>query len=130
MPEGRGACQPDVMGIVNTGIFPVFPVANETAGERQNHRTAPLSALVKAMPMIDPPSQQPGHPERKVELDQTADYVVQLLVEEAHLIGWQRVEFLTAIMDAANARLSSIEEETDLGGGGSLVANADDNPAN
>jgi hypothetical protein len=35
--------------------------------------------------MIDPPSQQPGHPERKFELHQAADYVVQLLVEEAHL---------------------------------------------
>jgi hypothetical protein len=39
---------------------------------------------------------------------------VQLLVEEAHLVGWQRVEFLTAVMDAANARLSALEEERDL----------------
>ena len=64
--------------------------------------------------MIDPPSQPPGNPERKVELDQTIDYAVQLLVEEAHLVGWQRVEFLTAIMDAANARLSALEEEVEL----------------
>jgi hypothetical protein len=37
-----------------------------------------------------------------------------LLVEEAHLVGWQRVEFLTAVMDAANDRLSAIEQETDI----------------
>ena len=64
--------------------------------------------------MIDPPSHAAGLPERKVELDQTVDYAVQLLVEEAHLVGWQRVEFLTAVMDSANARLSAIEEERDL----------------
>ena len=64
--------------------------------------------------MIDPPTSQPSTPERKVELDQTVDYAVQLLVEEAHLVGWTRVEFLTAVLDAANARLSAIEEERDL----------------
>lgn len=64
--------------------------------------------------MIDPPTQPPEHPERKVELDQTVDFVVQLLVEEAHTLGWQSVEFLTAVMDAANARLSALEEEREL----------------
>lgn len=64
--------------------------------------------------MIDPPSQPPGNPERRVELDQTVDYAVQLLAEEAHLVGWQRVEFLTAIMDAANARLSALEDDGEL----------------
>jgi hypothetical protein len=39
-------------------------------------------------------------------------------VEEAHLVGWTRVEFLTAILDAANARLSAIEEERELEAGG------------
>jgi len=64
--------------------------------------------------VIDPPSSSPESPERKIELDQTVDYAVQLLVEEAHLVGWTRVEFLTAVLDAANARLSAIEEETEL----------------
>jgi hypothetical protein len=64
--------------------------------------------------MIDPPANEPDTPERKVELDQTVDYAIQLLVEEAHLVGWTRVEFLTAVLDAANARLSAIEEERDL----------------
>lgn len=67
--------------------------------------------------MIDPPTNEADTAERKVELDQTVDYAVQLLVEEAHLVGWTRVEVLTAVFDAANARLSAIEEERDLGGG-------------
>jgi hypothetical protein len=61
--------------------------------------------------MIAPPTQKTGSQERKVELDQTVEYAVQLLLEEAHLLGWQRVEFLTAVMDAANNQLSAIEEE-------------------
>jgi len=68
----------------------------------------------KEFRMIEPPTQQPGNPERKIELSQTVDYAVQLLVEEAHLVGWQRVEFLTAVMDAANGQLSAIEEEREL----------------
>ena len=64
--------------------------------------------------MIDPPTSQPGTPERKVDLDQTVDFAVQLLVEEAHLVGWTRVEFLTAVLDAANNRLSALEEEREL----------------
>lgn len=64
--------------------------------------------------MIDPPSATAGSPERKVELDQTVDYAVQLLLEEAHTLGWQRVEFLTAVMDAANNQLSALEEEREL----------------
>lgn len=67
--------------------------------------------------MIDPPSSATDTPERKVELDQTVDYAIQILVEEAHLVGWTRVEFLTAILDAANARLSALEEETELESG-------------
>jgi hypothetical protein len=64
--------------------------------------------------MVGPPSQPPGNPERKVELDQTVDYAVQLLVEEAHLIGWHRVEFLTTVMDAANSRLAAIGDQREL----------------
>lgn len=64
--------------------------------------------------MIDPPTARPETPERKVELDQTVDFAIQLLVEEAHLVGWTRVEFLTAILDAANNRLSVIEGEREL----------------
>lgn len=66
--------------------------------------------------MIDPPVREPGSDERKIELDQTIDYAVQLLEEEAHLIGWQRAEFLTAIIDVANARLATLEEEARLAG--------------
>ncbi len=66
--------------------------------------------------MIDPPTQESGSLERKVELDQTVDFAVQVLLEEAHTLGWQRVEFLTAVMDAANNRLSAIEEERELDG--------------
>lgn len=61
--------------------------------------------------MIDPPTQKPGTPERKTDLDQTVDYAIQMLVEEAHTLGWQRIECLTAVMDAANNRLSALEEE-------------------
>ncbi|KQS75191.1 hypothetical protein ASG25_20750 [Rhizobium sp. Leaf384] len=64
--------------------------------------------------MIDPPTAKPDSPERKVELEQTVDFAVQLLLEEAHTLGWQRVEFLTAVMDAANNQLSAIEEEREL----------------
>jgi hypothetical protein len=69
--------------------------------------------------MIDPPSLTPSASfERKVELDQVVDYAIQMLVEEAHLVGWTRVEFLTAILDAANDRLSAIAEERELEEGG------------
>lgn len=62
--------------------------------------------------MIDPPVRPVGDPERLEELKIAVDYAVQLLVEEAHLVGWQRVEFLTTVMDAANDRLSAIEQDT------------------
>ena len=64
--------------------------------------------------MIDPPARPVGDPERQQELKLAVDYAVQLLVEEAHLVGWQRIEFLTAIMDAANDGLSAIEQEADI----------------
>ncbi|MDP9634941.1 UNVERIFIED_ORG: hypothetical protein J2W85_007036 [Ensifer adhaerens] len=64
--------------------------------------------------MIDPPNQPPGTLERKVELEQTVDYAVEVLVEEACLLGWTRAEFLTAISDAASARLSALEEEVEF----------------
>jgi hypothetical protein len=32
----------------------------------------------------------------------------------SRFVGWQRVEFLTAVSDAANARLSVIEEEREI----------------
>jgi len=67
--------------------------------------------------MIDPPTREPGTDERKVELDQTVDYAVQLLEEEAHLIGWERAEFLTSIIELANARLATLDEEARLAGG-------------
>lgn len=68
----------------------------------------------KERTMIDPPTETAGTLERKVELDQTIDYAIQLLLEEAHTLGWQRVEFLTAVMDSANNQLSALEEEREL----------------
>jgi hypothetical protein len=68
--------------------------------------------------MIVPPSNQPGSPGRRDELDLIVDYAVQLLVEEAHLVARTRAGFLTGILDAANDRLSEIEEETELEDGG------------
>jgi hypothetical protein len=67
--------------------------------------------------MIDPPTQPPGATERKVELDQTINYAIQILVEEGHLVGWTRVEFLKAIVDAARDRPSVIEEEREFEAG-------------
>ncbi len=64
--------------------------------------------------MIDPPTAEPESVRRKVELDQTVDYAIQLLTEEAHALGWRRVEFLTAIMDAANNCLSALEDEREI----------------
>ncbi|WP_426233311.1 hypothetical protein [Pararhizobium sp. DWP3-4] len=40
-----------------------------------------------------------------VELDPTIYYAIQLLREEAHTLVWQRVKFLTAVMEAANNQL-------------------------
>lgn len=68
--------------------------------------------------MIVPQSNQPGSPGRRDELDLIVDYAVQILVEKAHVVGRTRVGFLTGILDAANHRLSSIEEETELEDGG------------
>lgn len=48
--------------------------------------------------MIDPPTHEPGTTERK-----TGYFVVQVLMEEAHAVGLQRVEFLMAGMDAATS---------------------------
>lgn len=71
-------------------FFLCFLVTDETADKNTACLLSPLGSLLKVVPMIDPPSQQPGQPERKVELDQTVDFAVQLLVEEAHLVGWTR----------------------------------------
>ncbi len=70
--------------------------------------------FTKAKPMIDPPNQPPGTLERKVELDQTVDYALQVLVEEACLLGWTKSELLAAVSDAANTRLSALEEDVDF----------------
>jgi hypothetical protein len=64
--------------------------------------------------MIDPPTQAPGREERRVELEQAVEYAIQLLLEEARSVGWTSAEFLTAIMDAADARLSTLEEQPPL----------------
>ena len=64
--------------------------------------------------MIDPPTQASGSEERRVELEQTVDYAIQLLLEEARSVGWTSVEFLTAVMDTADTRLSALEEQTRL----------------
>lgn len=64
--------------------------------------------------MIDPPTQAAGSQERRVELEQTVDYPIQLLLEEALSIGWTSVEFLTAVMDTADIRLSALEEQRRL----------------
>ena len=76
--------------------------------------------------MIDPPSQPPGHAERRAELDHIADYAVQLLVEEAHLVGWQRLEFLNGLADAVNARLATVAEESAVEDGALPPADIDD----
>ncbi|MCQ4633649.1 hypothetical protein GB927_026670 [Shinella sp. CPCC 100929] len=60
--------------------------------------------------MIDPATGEPGTTERKVELDQTVDYAVQLL-------GWERAEFLASIIEVANVRLAMLDEEARLAGG-------------
>ena len=64
--------------------------------------------------MIDPPTQAAGSEERRVELEQTVDYAIQLLLEEARSVGWTSVEFLTAIMATADVRLLALEEQTRL----------------
>lgn len=61
--------------------------------------------------MIDPPTMPPGSAERRTELDQAVDYALSLLLEEAKLTGWTTAEFLTAVMDAADTRLSALERE-------------------
>lgn len=61
--------------------------------------------------MIDPPTMPPGSAERRSELDQAVDYALSLLLEEAKLTGWTTAEFLTAVMDAADTRLSALERE-------------------
>lgn len=64
--------------------------------------------------MIDPPTLRVGSEERRAELDQTVDYAIQLLLEEARSVGWTAAEFLTAIMDAADTRLSTLEDQPRL----------------
>jgi hypothetical protein len=64
--------------------------------------------------MIDPPTQAAGSEERRVELEQTVDYAIQLLLEEARSVGWTAAEFLTAVMDTADNRLSTLEEQPRL----------------
>jgi hypothetical protein len=77
--------------------------------------------------MVDPPSQPPGSSERKLELEQVVDFAVQLLAEEAQLAGWNKVEFLTAVLNAADARLSAMEQERSLDGeDGSTNVDADE----
>lgn len=66
--------------------------------------------------MIDPPRRPPGSGDRKLELKQVVDFAVQPLSEEAQLAGWSKVEFLTAVLDAADARLSTLEDERSLAG--------------
>lgn len=66
---------------------------------------------VRKPKIIDPPVRPLGDKERDEELRLVADYAVHLLVEKAHLVGWQRVEFVTALMDAANDRLSALEPQ-------------------
>ncbi|MBD9627781.1 hypothetical protein IB279_33030 [Ensifer sp. ENS06] len=61
--------------------------------------------------MIERPNQPPGTLERKVELQQTVHYAIQVLVEEACLLGWTQAEFLTSISDTAIARLSLLDED-------------------
>jgi hypothetical protein len=71
--------------------------------------------------MIDPPISAPGSRERRAELDQTVDYAIQILLEEARLVGWTSAEFLTSVMDSADARLSALEEERRLDAPGSGI---------
>ncbi|WP_439616242.1 hypothetical protein [Shinella sp.] len=78
--------------------------------------------------MIDPPTKEPGSAERRVELDQAVYYAVQLLEEEAHLIGWKRAEFLTSVIDVAKARLAALDEDARLEGDDTPETITDDNP--
>lgn len=64
--------------------------------------------------MIDPPTQNAATEERRVELEQAVDYAIQLLLEEARTVGWTAAEFLTAVMDATDARMSALEEQRPL----------------
>lgn len=43
--------------------------------------------------MIDPPTQAPDTTERRIELKQTVDYAVQVILEEARSLGWTSDEF-------------------------------------
>ncbi|KQV40557.1 MULTISPECIES: hypothetical protein [unclassified Rhizobium] len=103
------ACQSDMTGMVDAAVFPI-----SRCGQRNARRAPNPSAVISTTcrgSLIDPPTKQLGEQERKVELDQAADYTVQMLHEEAHLIGWQRVEFLNSMMDSVDARLSALGEE-------------------
>lgn len=51
--------------------------------------------------MIDPPPVAIGHPERNAACQLATDYAVQLIEEEAHLVGWNRAEILIAICETA-----------------------------
>lgn len=72
--------------------------------------------------VINPPTAKPDSPENKAELEQTVDYSVQLLLEEAHTLGWQRVEFLTWMPRTTSCRRprkgGGIEVDDQEGGGG------------
>lgn len=59
--------------------------------------------------MIDPPSQVPGSDERRAELEQTVDIAIQFLLEEAQSVGWTPAEFLTAVTEAADTRLATLQ---------------------
>ncbi len=61
--------------------------------------------------MIDPPPVPVGHPDRSASCSQAMSYAVQLIEEEAHLVGWTRAEILIALCDAADARLSALTED-------------------
>lgn len=58
--------------------------------------------------MIEAPTIGSRQLGRKDEAEEVADYAVQLLVEEAQLVGWQREEFLAAIIESASARLPAV----------------------
>lgn len=60
--------------------------------------------------MIVPPTMAPGLAQRRAELNQAVDYALSLPPEEARVTGWTAAEFVTAVRDAADIRLSSLEQ--------------------
>ncbi|KQY44185.1 hypothetical protein ASD32_12625 [Rhizobium sp. Root483D2] len=80
------ACQLDMTEMGNAGISQISR-HGQRIGIRALHLSAAISSPPGALPIIKPATQRPEHLERKIELHQTVDFAVQLLVEEAYTLG-------------------------------------------